>query len=64
MELTSVLKITLFALSGGFLVIAKDFEGPDIPIGGAPRKDVPSTAQNGFECGPFTKASLAFLKTS
>ena len=28
--LTNVLKITLFAL-GGFLIVAKDFEGPDVP---------------------------------
>jgi predicted permease len=30
MKLTNVLKITLFAL-GGFLIVAKDFEGPDVP---------------------------------
>ncbi len=29
MELTDVLKITLFPL-GGFLIVAKDFEGPDV----------------------------------
>jgi predicted permease len=32
LELTDVLKITLFPL-GGFLIVAKDFEGPDVPSG-------------------------------
>ena len=30
MELTNVLKVTLWAM-GGFLLVAKDFEGPDVP---------------------------------
>jgi predicted permease len=30
MKLTNALKITLFPL-GGFLIVAKDFEGPDVP---------------------------------
>src|SRR6266581_4780518 len=54
------LNITLFPL-GGFLLISKDFEGPDVGSEETSRKNAPSTAQTGCEGHRFSWASLASL---
>jgi len=51
------LKITLFLL-GGFLLISKDFEGPDVGSEETSRKNAPPTAQTGCEGHRFPWAPL------